>query len=350
MLITLVFAEILLRMYDPFHASVSGNHIKLLSNLTRQINNNDVVDKLDKTITVRTNKLGFRGPDLPQDANQCLKILTIGGSTTECLFINDGKTWSDLLSQHLQENFNHVWLNNAGLDGHSTFGHLTLLKEYVVKLKPDVCIFLIGCNDVGRNDLNDFDAKINTGETGWAKLAKYSSVASLCMNLYRHHLAAKMDLPHNKHFTLLGNQPLTLPGKEVDSLLVKDSTCIQQFGKRIQEIISTCRAAGIQPVLLTQPSLLGEGRDSVTGVDLSTFRLNDKMSGTLYWRRLDSYNDETRKIAKDSNVYLIDLAKLLPKSYAYYYDIIHYDNNGCKKVGEIVSDQMTSYLKSKGYK
>src|SRR2546421_38436 len=147
LLITAVFMEIILRIYDPFHASVRGNHITLLANLTREIHNNDVVDKLDKTIIVRTNSLGFRGPDLPKDDKQYLKILTVGGSTTECLFINDGSTWTDLLGNNLNDHFEKVWINNAGLDGHSTFGHLILLKEYIVKLKPDVCIFLIGCND-----------------------------------------------------------------------------------------------------------------------------------------------------------------------------------------------------------
>ena len=40
-----------------------------------------------------------------------------------------------------------VWLNNAGLDGHSTFGHEILLRSHIIKLKPDMIIFLTGIND-----------------------------------------------------------------------------------------------------------------------------------------------------------------------------------------------------------
>jgi len=50
-----------------------------------------------------------------------------------------------------------IWINNAGLDGHSTAGHLVLMREYIALMKPDVVIFLIGLNDVGRTDLNQFE-------------------------------------------------------------------------------------------------------------------------------------------------------------------------------------------------
>jgi hypothetical protein len=64
------------------------------------------------------------------------------------------------------------------------------------------------------------------------------------------------------------------------------------------------------------------------------------MNGELYWKRLEMYNDETRRVAGCNGVYLIDLANLLPKNYQYYYDIIHYSNEGCRKVAEIVSERM----------
>lgn len=53
-----------------------------------------------------------------------LTIISVGGSTTECFYISDDKTWTHILGMKLKSVFTRVWINNAGLDGHSTFGHI----------------------------------------------------------------------------------------------------------------------------------------------------------------------------------------------------------------------------------
>jgi hypothetical protein len=35
-----------------------------------------------------------------------------------------------------------VWVNNAGLDGATTYRHPILMEDYVVKLRPQVELFL----------------------------------------------------------------------------------------------------------------------------------------------------------------------------------------------------------------
>ena len=80
------------------------------------------------------NSLGFRGAPPPRDFPDYLTIITIGGSTTECFYLSDGRTWPDLLGQNLSREFNRVWVNNAGLDGATTYRHLILMEDYVVTL------------------------------------------------------------------------------------------------------------------------------------------------------------------------------------------------------------------------
>lgn len=53
-----------------------------------------------------------------------MTIISVGGSTTECFYISDDKTWTHILGMKLKSVFTRVWINNAGLDGHSTFGHI----------------------------------------------------------------------------------------------------------------------------------------------------------------------------------------------------------------------------------
>ena len=51
-----------------------------------------------------------------------LPVITVGGSIqfAECL-LSDGKTWPADIENRLGQSFHNVWINNAGMVGHSTF-------------------------------------------------------------------------------------------------------------------------------------------------------------------------------------------------------------------------------------
>jgi hypothetical protein len=41
---------------------------------------------------------------------------------------------------------------------------------------------------------------------------------------------------------------------------------------------------------------------------------------------------------------LIDLAKVMPKSSKYYYDVHHYDNEGAQKVAGIIYKELSPFM------
>src|SRR3989442_6780215 len=127
--------EIALRIYNPFPFRVRGDRIVLPVHQRYTIAHAGAT-KLDPVTHVTKNSLGFRGPDPPRDWSRWITILTIGGSTTECLFLSDGKTWTDELARRVAGRRSDVWINNAGLEGHSTFGHLALLHQLVAPMRP----------------------------------------------------------------------------------------------------------------------------------------------------------------------------------------------------------------------
>src|SRR5678815_4618545 len=92
-----ILLEIALRIYNPFHFRVKGDHI-ILESGKKYIVDNSNIPVLDKTIVHTKNRLGFRGPEKPPDFYNRLSIVTIGGSATECAYLNDGKTWTDVLN------------------------------------------------------------------------------------------------------------------------------------------------------------------------------------------------------------------------------------------------------------
>ena len=113
---TVIAAEIILRIYNPFPMSVTGDKITLHPN-TKRIMENVLGPDLDTTVVVEKNSLAFRGPEPPKDLENYLSIFTIGGSTTECIIINQDKTWPTLLSNKLSTVLKKVWLNNVCVAG-----------------------------------------------------------------------------------------------------------------------------------------------------------------------------------------------------------------------------------------
>ena len=73
---------------------------------------NNKLRGVDRETVHKKNNLGFRGDPLPANDNNFIKIITIGGSTTECMYITNGKTWPDILNVKLNEftHYTHTYL------------------------------------------------------------------------------------------------------------------------------------------------------------------------------------------------------------------------------------------------
>ncbi len=285
--ITFLALEIILRIYNPFQFRLKGDQIILPVN-TKLTIQNSINPKLDSVIVNTRNELGFRGPSLPPDLSSQLSIITVGGSTTECHFNNDDKTWPFLLGQKLDASFNHVWLNNAGLDGHSTFGHQVLLQDHLVKIRPKVILFLTGVNDIESDRPSFHDQQNKRG--AWTDLKHYlvnnSEVLSLLVNIARGWKAQKA---HNT--SGVNVDPKQLPVSNMTDQQAQAQLALQQqylpgYRLRVQQLIDTCIRHQIKPVFITQPLLYGAGIDSVTQVDLAVIQ-HKNMSGQCAWQVLN---------------------------------------------------------------
>jgi lysophospholipase L1-like esterase len=286
-----------------------------------------------------------------------LSIVAVGGSTTICFELADNKTWVHVLGEKLKNNFQRVWINNAGLAGHSTFGHIILLENFLVQLRPKVVIFLVGVNDLGVDDVKRVDKNLDKGlrwesfrslERFSAALADHSEVAAAVLNLKRYYFPKVTWAPPQREVNLTTEPRVEMPEETKAALYQQHAAKYPQaYEMRLQTLVRLCRENHILPVLMTQPALYGPGRDDVTGVDLSRLKIEEGVNGGFYWSILELYNDVTRKVAQKEKVLLVDLARELPKSSKYYYDFIHFDNVGAEKVGTIVYQHLFPYLAPK---
>ena len=350
---TLIAAEILLRIFNPIPFRVKGDKIMLPRNQKIIIENKKILS-LAPVIYHTKNNMGFRGPEVPANLKDYISIITVGGSTTESYYISDSLTWSYRLYEKLQGDFPNVWLNNAGLDGHSTYGHKMLLKDHLLSLQPDYILFMVGCNDVERDDLHKMD-QMQGGlsiqkekNNSFTFLKNHSELASLIENIRRSNQARRRNLLHEDLAPrIAAHDTITISESEAEAVLKRQGPYLAGFRNRLDELVAICLEHGIQPILLTQASLFGTGTDPETGGSLENTRLNDGTNGKLYWQRLELYNDVVRELAQSRGLLLIDLARIVPKSSRYFYDTVHFTNEGSALVAELVYEQLANYLKMK---
>jgi hypothetical protein len=330
--------EACLRVYNPLPFRLKGDTIVLPVGQVYRFDNHGT-RKLDPITTHTKNSLGFRGPDPSRDFDRRLTVLTIGGSTTESLFLSDGKTWTDGLARRLATVAPDVWVNNAGLDGQSTYGHLVLLDSMVVKLRPKIALFLVGTNDIALDRANTHDGSLTATRSGLdrvrAAVLAHSAVASLGQNLYRAFDTHKRGFGHSE-LDLRTAPHLVLDDSVVAKTLEKQGSYLRAYRERLARIVQVCRANQIEPIFVTQPALFGESVDPVTGVDLRTVQVNGRGNGAAEWKLLERYNDVTRETGADEDVLVIDLARDMPKDSRLFYDFLHFTNEGSVVVADIV--------------
>jgi lysophospholipase L1-like esterase len=347
-LMALLVLELLLRVYNPLEIRFKPDRIVLPVNKHYLINNVGTFTKLPPTTIHTKNSLGFRGAPPPPNFQDYLTIVTIGGSTTECFYLSDGHTWPDLLGQALSRHFNRVWINNAGLDGATTYRHIILMEDYVIKLQPKVVLFLIGINDVGAGNIAAEEAAKLQGHylrRMWRALLYRSEVYALGQNLYHYYIAQSRGLRHTEIKLRQVETLAHIPESTAEKTLQDYRTnSLPFFAQRLEKLVKICRAHGIEPVLITQPTLYGPGIDPVTGVNLETIKIGDHLSGGLMFKIVDLYNEVTRRVAQQDGVLLIDLAREMPRNSAYYYDYLHYTEPGAAVVAAIVDRHLAPFL------
>lgn len=342
-----ILLEIGLRVYNPLHFRIRGNKI-LLPVSQKQIIRNDINPKLDSVIINTRNAIGFRGPEKPANWNDYLTIITVGGSTTECHFLSDDKTWPWQLGKRLQDSFKNVWVNNAGFDGHSTFGHQVLLNDYLVKLRPKIILFMTGINDV-ENDQPSFHDELNR-KGGYSDFRHFivnnSEVLNTAWNLLRGWRAQKMNNTTNKMLDLKKRGTLVMTREQIDERKGKQEKFLAGYKMRLEQLIDTCKRYKIQPIFITQAIQFGYGRDPVTGVDLETLKLGDDMNGKCHFEVMEVYNDEMKEVCRQKDVPVIDLGRLMPKNSLYFYDQAHFTEAGAEKVAEIIAPELSNIIRS----
>lgn len=334
--IGLLAVELLIRILSP--PSVFSTSIQFIPHQNLSINVG--LPGMSPTITHTTNSMGFRGEEPPADWDDWVTIVTIGGSTTHCYYIDDLKTWPHLLQENLRGSQSETWVGNAGFCGHSTKAHIVLMEEVIPNVLPDIVVLLIGTNDVVYSTRVELEGEgIGTEKpTLGYKLITSSRLLQLLNTWIRGsfgevHMLSE-NLPPYIHI------PMDGPEMELPDDVRELCTSLYEYHNNIIEIIRLGRESGIELVFMTQPSLW-EDSDYWRGIQESYYwdaSENHRLSAATVWRMLDIFNSELRSICHSEGIPCLDLASMVPHSPEFFYDGMHLNEAGASLVSDLLSD------------
>lgn len=275
-----------------------------------------------KDFTYRRDTWGFRGDNADPSR---ITILTIGGSTTNQLYVAENQTWQKVLERQFHENGRtDVVVANAGVDGQSTVGHLQGLREWfpnVPGLKPRFVLAYVGINDTQVSGTWVDTLRHNS----FHRIIKQrSAVFRLSRQISGMVIAKRAKLTHQA--VDYANTKWTDSGAE--AVPAGDSN-IEQYRQRLKLMADEIHAMGAVPVFVTQT----RGDFKHVGGKLLGMVTEGGPNGIDQYNALAPYNVATRQVCRENGLLCLDLAKELAFADGDFYDYLHNTPAGAEKIG-----------------
>ncbi|BBM84194.1 SGNH/GDSL hydrolase family protein [Candidatus Uabimicrobium amorphum] len=295
----------------------------------------------------KTNQYRLRGAMEKTWEEYDVKILCVGGSTTECLYVEEELSWPYLLQNTLQKKIDKsVYVGNAGKSGMYSVAHSYLLEHYPYLSKFECIVVLCGINDLGALLRDNYEERSRElTENSFDMFYHYLSFFKLVKKIYIGTIV--QDLEAN---WVLARRKKRQRKLEMNTITVKPRRyqfALDRYKADLRKIIDICRKKNKKLVLATQPVLWGENLSAYLEALLSAEVANGAYRSDILFEMMKGYNDVMRQVCKEQKILLVDLANKLPKDTSVFYDDCHFNVSGCQKVSDILTEPIAGFLRSK---
>jgi len=283
----------------------------------------------------RRDRWGFRGAVDPAKVT----VVTIGGSTTNQLYLPEDKTWQAVMERTLHASGRgDVVVANAGIDGQSTIGHLRVLRDWlpnVPGLRPRFILAYVGINDVHItgawvDDLaqHTLIRKIRQRSAVWGLVDKVSGMM----------VARRAKLTH---------QPVAWdkaewtdrPGRP-DWRSDQAASAPESYRHRLKEMAGLIHQLGAVPVFVTQ----ARGDYRIASGKLQGLAAGDGPNGIDQYHLLAGLNRVTLDVCREDGLLCLDLARDLSFGAGDFYDLLHNTPQGAEKIGRWLAERLAGLV------
>jgi len=304
------------------------------------------------------NSRGVRGDELGPRSDY--RILAVGGSTTQCLYLDQSEAWPAVLQSRLSapETGRRVWVGNAGRSGMSTAHHLVQMESLLSRHPElDALLMLVGVNDL----------LLGVCRSGWRERQGPTELLRAAFSVPPDGVEPFKDFrfgggPLGRVFTRLASAPepgtldrrgraiegwrrLRREASSYEDMLPELSAELEAYARRLEALADLAERRSLRLVFLTQPVLW---RADLSEADLRLLwlggigRWKNGVPRAYYSpgalaRGMRAYNETLLDVCRRRRIECVDLASDLPKDVSVFYDDCHFNENGARKVAEAVS-------------
>lgn len=297
----------------------------------------DVIRGIEGPSRYTANSLGTRGPE-PPPRDAAHRVLCVGGSTTQCLLLDDAETWPQVAAAELARDPGPTgrafWFGNAGQSGYGTWHHVRLMENEALLAQVDSVLFLCGINDLMRA----LQGRSLAAAIGAQPLYESSNVYRLIdrwrnvARTRRRHMSETADAAvyrERRQNRARGRPVAALPDL---------AAALAQYRENLATLADACARAGVRAVFATQPVLW---REDLPPVDDATLWIGVLPDGgvpptALLRDAMERFNAVVRSFCAERGLDLIDLAPVAGDA-ASFYDDCHFTEHGARRVGAIVA-------------
>lgn len=282
--------------------------------ISEQLDNSDGLVK--KRYAFRVDSNGFIFPS-EINPHPDLKLVFIGGSSTECAFMEELNRFPYKVGRIIEDKINRkVNSYNAGVSYNNSFHTMNILLNKIIPLRPDVVVIMHAINEV-----NAF-----LFENGyWGTDPFWPREITSPFSKKKKQVALK---PKDKH--------------EFRNELV---AFMNEFHSNLKTVISICREKKITAVLMTEANRLTSAPHST--INNSIKKSLGKIGGidySSYKEIYDQVNQVVRNVGSEEGALVIDLANKIPQSDRYMYDVVHYNDFGSQFAANIIAGELIELL------
>jgi lysophospholipase L1-like esterase len=309
-----------------------------------------------------TNRIGLRGEALPADDRP--RVLSVGGSTTEVLYVDDSDAWPRVLAERLSgQGGDRWWSGNAGRSGLRLDDHLVYMHFLLPKISPRLVVVMVGINDLtacldprhreeaSRDLVLSADyAERRAQRVFWEVHGEGQPALGVLVGRLSSKGVAPDVVVQDKSGAFYAERRARRAGAERQREPADVSRCLRGFRQRLLLGAEVARAHDAELVYATQPSLYRDDLSAdeeallwLGAVEADVF--SDPPPARYYAAAamktmLDAYNDVTREVCAAKKLRCVDLASLVPSSTASFYDDVHFNRAGSRLVGELLGERL----------
>jgi len=305
------------------------------------------------------NEIGIRSDSIPTDTTT-KKILAIGGSTTECLYLDQSETWPSLLQQKLNKN-DRYWVGNFSKPGLHSGHHVQQLKwmrEQHELLNTKIIICLVGVNDL-IHFLGSESFYLDTSQEklfNW--IFKYygddkkpfykRSGFWKAFSAIRSRMKYKDNIQDQNGTVYTKWREQRKQAKKLITSLPDMEAAAAHYSQNITEMIKIGRENNIRILFITQPVLWNNQNNQPYNHLFwlgKKGRMDEACCGEYYSTEalaqgMEYFNQILKTTCARYKAECFDLASLLPKDTSIFYDDCHFNENGTNRVSDLVGNYL----------